>query len=273
MALRSSDIVGDPGVGSFIEDVLVYGSGHVPLMPGSPAINHGNDGACTPRDQLGEPRSGICDIGAVEFQGNHEDEDSKNKHHANEDDRHDGEHHDPPATHPQPVTWQLDNFFFSPEDGGGLWIGSFMFDAGSGKITEWNISVPGGSVFPQTVPSYTYTSSSSSAFASYLLTPAGNALIRFGTTPLPDPDSGSGPCDASQPQRCLLIETTPLPVAGGTVVVGQEEVVTEEIFTPVPFFSFIRTVDFDKQPQLSGNKHHTNEDDRHDGNQHGSKSD
>jgi len=78
VALRSSDIVGDPGVGSFIEDVLVYGSGHVPLMPGSPAINHGNDGACSPRDQLGEPRRGICDIGAVEFQGIQKVEGSQN---------------------------------------------------------------------------------------------------------------------------------------------------------------------------------------------------
>jgi len=99
VVLRSSDIVGDPGVGSFIEDVLVYGSGHVPLMPGSPAIGHGNDGACTPRDQLGEPRHGLCDIGAVEFQGNHKNEDGKNQHHTNEDDSHDGDHHDSNMDH------------------------------------------------------------------------------------------------------------------------------------------------------------------------------
>jgi predicted outer membrane repeat protein len=68
VVLRGSDIVGDPGLGTFIEDELVYGSGHVPLMPGSPAIGSGNDGACTPRDQMGERRNGLCDIGAVQFQ-------------------------------------------------------------------------------------------------------------------------------------------------------------------------------------------------------------
>ena len=33
----------------------------------SPAVNGGNDGGCTPRDQLGNTRLGVCDIGAVEF--------------------------------------------------------------------------------------------------------------------------------------------------------------------------------------------------------------
>jgi hypothetical protein len=80
VGLRSTDFVGDPGVGPFTEDAFVNGSGHLPLMPGSPAIGHGNNGACTPRDQLGEPRHGHCDIGAVEFQRKHEDESNDNKH-------------------------------------------------------------------------------------------------------------------------------------------------------------------------------------------------
>ena len=36
-------------------------------MPGSPEIDAGNDVACPPTDQLGTPRNGRCDIGAVEF--------------------------------------------------------------------------------------------------------------------------------------------------------------------------------------------------------------
>jgi len=93
VVLRATDIVGDPGVGPFIEDELVYGSGHVPLMPGSPAIGHGNDGACTPRDQLGERRRGLCDIGAVEFQEKRYDKDNDNKQRISQDDRHDGNQH------------------------------------------------------------------------------------------------------------------------------------------------------------------------------------
>jgi len=93
VALRSSDFVGDPGLGSFIEDELNYGSGHVPLMPGSPAIGHGNDGTCTPRDQLGEPRHGLCDIGAVEFQDKRHDEGGDSKRRISQDDRHDVNQH------------------------------------------------------------------------------------------------------------------------------------------------------------------------------------
>jgi hypothetical protein len=44
------------------------GKGHYPLNPGSQAVNAGNSGACPGTDQLGLPRVGSCDIGAVEFQ-------------------------------------------------------------------------------------------------------------------------------------------------------------------------------------------------------------
>jgi hypothetical protein len=37
------------------------------LLPGSPAIDGGNDTACPATDQLETPRRGRCDIGAVEF--------------------------------------------------------------------------------------------------------------------------------------------------------------------------------------------------------------
>lgn len=94
IALKSTDIIGDPGLGAFTEDVNVTGSGHWPLLPGSPAIAHGNDAACTSRDQLGEPRHGPCDIGAVEFQDKHHDEGSDNKRPISQDDRHDKNQHD-----------------------------------------------------------------------------------------------------------------------------------------------------------------------------------
>lgn len=43
------------------------GRAYVPLLEGSPAINAGNPATCTETDQLGRPRVGACDIGAVEF--------------------------------------------------------------------------------------------------------------------------------------------------------------------------------------------------------------
>jgi hypothetical protein len=45
------------------------GRGHFPLNPDSQAINAGNSDVCPPTDQLGLPRVGNCDIGAIEFQG------------------------------------------------------------------------------------------------------------------------------------------------------------------------------------------------------------
>jgi hypothetical protein len=63
-----TDLIADPGLGAFIDDAPP-GGGHFPLLPGSVAINAGDDTACPVRDQLGLPRSGTCDIGSVEFQG------------------------------------------------------------------------------------------------------------------------------------------------------------------------------------------------------------
>lgn len=64
----------DPLLGEFTDDGTP-GRGHFPLLKGSPAIDKGNDDACPPTDQLGNPRvdgdgDGTinCDIGAVEFQ-------------------------------------------------------------------------------------------------------------------------------------------------------------------------------------------------------------
>jgi hypothetical protein len=74
ISLQDSDVEGDPGLGA-LTDNGSPGNGHVPLLPGSPAIDAGNDAGCPMQDQLGQPRvniSGVgtsrCDIGAIEFQ-------------------------------------------------------------------------------------------------------------------------------------------------------------------------------------------------------------
>jgi hypothetical protein len=66
--MQGTDLTGDPGLGAFTDDGTP-GDGHFPLLPTSPAINAGNPAACPKQDQLGEPRVGPCDIGAIEFQG------------------------------------------------------------------------------------------------------------------------------------------------------------------------------------------------------------
>jgi hypothetical protein len=65
--LQPSDRTGDPALAAFADDGIP-GHGHFPLLPTSPAIDAGDDAACPPTDQLGQPRVGPCDIGAVEFQ-------------------------------------------------------------------------------------------------------------------------------------------------------------------------------------------------------------
>ena len=72
--LMPSDLVGDAGLGGFI-DAGRPGGGYLPLLPGSRAIDAGDAGACSPTEQLGltRPIDGngdgfrACDIGAVEF--------------------------------------------------------------------------------------------------------------------------------------------------------------------------------------------------------------
>jgi hypothetical protein len=63
---RPTDLVADPLLDVFSESPLVAGSGHYPLRRRSPAIDAANEGACTPRDQLGHWRVRQCDIGAIE---------------------------------------------------------------------------------------------------------------------------------------------------------------------------------------------------------------
>jgi hypothetical protein len=70
ITLLPTDLTGDPGLGDFTDDGTP-GNGHFPLLPGSPAIDAGNDAFCPPTDQLGQRRVGPCDIGAIEFKGKH----------------------------------------------------------------------------------------------------------------------------------------------------------------------------------------------------------
>ena len=66
VTLQSSDRTGDPGLATFIDDG-VPGQGRIPLLSSSQLIDTGSDVACPATDQLGTPRNGPCDIGAVEF--------------------------------------------------------------------------------------------------------------------------------------------------------------------------------------------------------------
>jgi hypothetical protein len=70
ITLQPSDLTGDPGLDTFTDDGTP-GHSHFPLLPSSQAIDAGNDAACPKTDQLGAPRVGPCDIGAIEFQGKH----------------------------------------------------------------------------------------------------------------------------------------------------------------------------------------------------------
>jgi Right handed beta helix region len=71
ITLQPNDLTGDSGLDTFTDDGTP-GNGHFPLLPTSQAIDAGNDAACPRTDQLGEPRVGPCDIGAIEFQGKHQ---------------------------------------------------------------------------------------------------------------------------------------------------------------------------------------------------------
>jgi hypothetical protein len=73
ITLQASDLTGDPDFDAFTDDGTP-GHGYFPLLPGSPAIDAGNDAACPPTDQLGQRRVqlgqrrvGPCDIGAIRF--------------------------------------------------------------------------------------------------------------------------------------------------------------------------------------------------------------
>jgi hypothetical protein len=66
IALQPHDRTGSPGLAIYTDDGTP-GHGHWPLLPTSQAIDAGDAATCPPTDQLGRPRLGTCDIGAVEF--------------------------------------------------------------------------------------------------------------------------------------------------------------------------------------------------------------
>jgi hypothetical protein len=68
--LQPTDLTGDPGLGSLVgtEQDALPGRTYYPVLARSPVIDKGNPDACPPTDQLGNPRIGVCDIGAIEFQ-------------------------------------------------------------------------------------------------------------------------------------------------------------------------------------------------------------
>lgn len=68
LPLQANDRTGDPGLDAFTPGDGTPGHGHISLLATSRAIDAGNNAACPLLDQMGQPRVGRCDIGAIEFQ-------------------------------------------------------------------------------------------------------------------------------------------------------------------------------------------------------------
>jgi hypothetical protein len=66
IALQPNDRIGGPGLAIYTDDGTP-GNADWPLLPTSQAIGGGDASTCPPTDQLGRPRLGRCDIGAVQF--------------------------------------------------------------------------------------------------------------------------------------------------------------------------------------------------------------
>ena len=67
--LQPSDLTGDPGLGPLAgtEEDVPPARAFYPVLAGSAVIDKANPAACPETDQLGNPRVGTCDIGAIEF--------------------------------------------------------------------------------------------------------------------------------------------------------------------------------------------------------------
>jgi hypothetical protein len=68
--IHATDLFGEANLGP-LKDNGLPGNAHFPLLPESPAIDAANDAACPKRDQIGQSRRPHCDIGAIEFRGEH----------------------------------------------------------------------------------------------------------------------------------------------------------------------------------------------------------
>ena len=66
ITFQPGDLTGDAGLDAFTDDGTP-GNGHFPLLKDSQAVDAGNDAFCPLRDQIGQLRTGQCDIGAIEF--------------------------------------------------------------------------------------------------------------------------------------------------------------------------------------------------------------
>jgi hypothetical protein len=64
VTLQRRDRTGDPGL-SVLQDNGTPGNGHYDLLPTSQALDAGKGSACPKVDQLGQRRTGPCDIGAI----------------------------------------------------------------------------------------------------------------------------------------------------------------------------------------------------------------
>jgi hypothetical protein len=67
ITLQPTDLTGDPGLADLV--VEEFGDpAYYPVLSNSRAIDAANPDACPETDQIGNPRVGICDIGAIENQ-------------------------------------------------------------------------------------------------------------------------------------------------------------------------------------------------------------
>ena len=64
---QPSDQIADARFDTTLADDGKPGHQHLELLRTSPAVDAGNDAVCTPKDQIGRPRRGPCDIGAIEY--------------------------------------------------------------------------------------------------------------------------------------------------------------------------------------------------------------
>jgi hypothetical protein len=63
---RTLAMPSEPGVGDLV-DAGLPGQVFLPVLPANPAIDGGNPAFCPATDQRGKARTGVCDMGAVEF--------------------------------------------------------------------------------------------------------------------------------------------------------------------------------------------------------------
>jgi hypothetical protein len=137
-----------------------------------------------------------------------------------------------------PITWTLENVTFgactswsghAPDRGfpcqpGGAATGSFVFDAATGAVSDWNISVSGGDT--AVFPAYTW-SSSNIAHSAQLVTDAGSyPFINFSGEPSPA---------WTFVRQIRLVTASVLPDAYGTVALLLDGAYGVECYNCIPY--------------------------------------